>query len=51
MILSFAPKNQQVIAFVRLHMWIKQCETVNKITFLLYVTKDKIHTKCTDTNK
>lgn len=39
MILSFAPKDQQVIAFVRLHMWIKQCKTVNKITFLLYVIR------------
>lgn len=37
-------------AFIRLHRWIKLCKTVNKIIFfLLYVTKDRIHTKCTDT--
>lgn len=43
-------KNWLVFAFLRLHRWIKLCKTVNKIIlFLLYVTKDMIHTKCTDT--
>lgn len=43
-------KNWHVFTFIRLHGWIKLCKTVNKIIFfLLYVTKDMFHTKCTDT--